>query len=134
MPQLRCAQSRRPLTGNVGRQGKGLQYDAIGSQTSLTDPVNASTFWFLVMCAIALAATSPAAQSQAGSESALPRIAVFSSSPPPPADEGLREGLRELGYVEGKSINIDWRRSLGSEEELRSVATQVARRHVLLIV
>lgn len=30
--------------------------------------------------------------------------------------------LRELGYVEGKTIVVDWRRSAGANSELRSLA------------
>jgi putative ABC transport system substrate-binding protein len=42
--------------------------------------------------------------------------------------------LRELGYVEGKSIIVDWRRSLGTEEELRALTRQVAQEKATVIV
>ena len=49
-------------------------------------------------------------------------------------EEGLREGLRELGYVEGKSIVIEWRRSTGTREELQLLAADLIRSKVDLIV
>ena len=49
-------------------------------------------------------------------------------------EKGLRDGLSELGYIEGTSIVIDWRRSLGTDEELRSLASQLAGAKVELIV
>lgn len=42
-----------------------------------------------------------------------------------PTEEGLRNGLRELGYVEGKNMIIEWRRSAGGED--RSLAAELAR-------
>jgi putative ABC transport system substrate-binding protein len=52
-----------------------------------------------------------------------------------PLEEGLRQGLRELGYTEGKDIIVEWRRSTtGAEEELRLLATDLASSRVQLIV
>ena len=48
--------------------------------------------------------------------------------------KALLAGLRELGYVEGKNIVIDWRDSSGSDEELRSVARDLERSNASLIV
>ena len=46
----------------------------------------------------------------------------------------LREGLRELGYIEGKNISIDVRWSEGSEEQLKRDAADFVRRRVDIIV
>src|SRR5512145_2735611 len=52
-----------------------------------------------------------------------------------PLEQGLREGLRELGYAEGKDIIVEWRRSTtGAEEELRVLATDLAGSRAQLIV
>ena len=65
----------------------------------------------------------------------IPQIGVITAGPEnSPWDEGLRDGLRELGYIEGKNIIIEWRRPLGTDEELRSVASQLAGAKVELIV
>src|SRR5690348_6036225 len=46
----------------------------------------------------------------------------------------LREGLRELGYVEGKNLIIDVRWSKGSEEQLKRDAADFVRSRVDVIV
>ena len=90
--------------------------------------------WWLLAYGAALTVAPLSAHSQAAASTTVPKIAVFSSAPPPPAEVEFRDGLLELGYVEGKTINIDWRRSLGTEEELQALARQVGREHVALIV
>lgn len=48
-----------------------------------------------------------------------PRIGFLTPIPESGPDrEGFRQGLRELGYVEGKNIVIDWRRGETSKELL----------------
>ncbi len=49
-------------------------------------------------------------------------------------EEGLRQGLLELGYIENKNIIIDWRRSAGTDQELRSLAADLLRSKAELIV
>jgi ABC-type uncharacterized transport system substrate-binding protein len=53
-------------------------------------------------------------------------------------EDYLSDGLRDLGYIEGKSILIEWRRVLGTSgetnEELRSLVTDLVRSKVDLIV
>ena len=39
--------------------------------------------------------------------------------------EGFQQGLRELGYLEGKNILIEWRNTLGHEDELRPLAVKL---------
>jgi len=64
----------------------------------------------------------------------IPRIGVLTLVANSTLEDGLRQGLRERGYVEGKSIFIEWRRSLGTDEELRSLAADLADSKVDLIV
>src|SRR5258708_15417003 len=65
----------------------------------------------------------------------IPHIGVlFDDRNSAPWTEGLRDGLRQLGYVEGKSITIEWRGSGKSYEEMRLLAAGLARSGVKLIV
>ncbi len=48
--------------------------------------------------------------------------------------EALRQGLRELGYMEGKNIVIEWRSAEGKLERLSSLATELVRLKVDIIV
>src|SRR5262245_59752857 len=41
--------------------------------------------------------------------------------------ESFRQGLRELGYVGGKNIVIEWRSSEGKEDRLPALAAELVR-------
>jgi putative ABC transport system substrate-binding protein len=48
--------------------------------------------------------------------------------------EAFRQGLRELGYVEGKNIIIDWRHHEGKLDRLPALATELVRLKVDVII
>ena len=48
--------------------------------------------------------------------------------------EAFCQGLRELGYVEGKNIVIEWRRHEGKVDRLPALATELVRLKVNVIV
>ncbi len=48
--------------------------------------------------------------------------------------EALRQGLRELGYVEGKNIVIEWRSAEGKADLLPALAAELVRLKVDIIV
>jgi putative tryptophan/tyrosine transport system substrate-binding protein len=48
--------------------------------------------------------------------------------------EAFRQGLRELGYVEGKNIVIDWRYGEEKTDSVRELATELVRLKVDVIV
>lgn len=65
----------------------------------------------------------------------IPRIGAL--VPPmanSPLEDGLREGLRDLRYVESTDIIIDWRRSPQTPEALRPLAGDLVKSKVKLIV
>src|SRR5947199_1173850 len=67
----------------------------------------------------------------------VPRMGFLSSlSPTVVLDrvEAFRQGLRELGYVEGKNIIIDWRYAQGKTERLPDLAAELVRLNVDVIV
>jgi putative ABC transport system substrate-binding protein len=48
--------------------------------------------------------------------------------------EAFRQGLRELGYIDGKSIAIEWRSAEGKPERQRELAAELVRLKVDVIV
>ena len=63
----------------------------------------------------------------------VPRIGVIGGQDAP-AWEGLRQGLRELGYIDGRNVTIDWRWSGGNAERLPTLATELVQLKVDIIV
>src|SRR5262249_57318681 len=57
---------------------------------------------------------------------------MFTSSPFP--IEELRQGLRELGYVEGRNLTLEVRSAEGQRERLADLAAELVRLPVDLIV
>jgi len=51
-----------------------------------------------------------------------------------PRNEAFRQGLRELGYVEGKNITIDWRSAEGKFDRLPALAAELVRLKADVIV
>ena len=65
---------------------------------------------------------------------AMSRIGVLNPFGIATLEQSLQDELRQRGYMEGKNIVIDWRRSTGTEEELRQLAIELARSKADLIV
>ena len=62
------------------------------------------------------------------------RIGVLTpGSSPPGSLEAFREGLRDLGYVEGQTIVIEWRFAEGKNERLPDLADELVRLKVDVI-
>src|ERR1043165_2109902 len=65
----------------------------------------------------------------------IPHIGFLSVSPLGSVrTEAFRQGLRELGYMEGKNIVIEWRSGDGSSERTAALAAELLRLKVDLIV
>src|SRR2546426_685534 len=67
----------------------------------------------------------------------IPRIGFLSASSPAALSgriEAFRQGLRELGYVEGKNIVIEWRSAEGKLDRLPALAAELVRLKVDIIV
>jgi putative ABC transport system substrate-binding protein len=65
----------------------------------------------------------------------MPRVGFLRGSRPPESHiEAFRRGLKELGYVEGKNITIEYRYADGKVERLPALVTELARLTVEVIV
>jgi putative ABC transport system substrate-binding protein len=88
--------------------------------------------FLLTSLAGALAAPLAAEAQQQGK---VWRIGLIRGSAPPPAEiEALRQGLRDLGYVERENLIIETRWADGKEERLPSLVAELIRLKVDLIV
>jgi len=63
----------------------------------------------------------------------LPRIGILANFEGPPWD-AFRGGLRELGYVEGRTLLIDWRWADGRVDRYPALASELVQAKVDLIV
>jgi len=89
----------------------------------------------VVMLTLAIFAVSRAADAQ--EQRNVPRIGYLSphhSGVATPLLEAFRQGLRELGYVEGQNILIEYRWADGRPERLPDLAAELVRLQVAVIV
>ena len=96
--------------------------------------VVATRSFHLVVCAM-LIAVCPDALAQQPAK--VPRIGFLITSSPEaiaPRMEAFQQGLRELGYVEGKNIKIERRFANGKSDQLRSLADDLVNVGVDVIV
>ena len=85
--------------------------------------------------AVGLALTLPSTPARGDHSGETPRIDVL--IPPGTVvleQEGLRDGLRELGYIEGSSIAIEWRRHGQTERDLAQLEGALAQSKADLFV
>jgi putative ABC transport system substrate-binding protein len=89
-----------------------------------------STLFVIVLLAVAIMA-------EAQQTGKVPRIAYLTVAPLSanvPRVEAFRQGLRELGYVEGKNIVIEWRSGEGKLESEGELVAEAVRLMVDVIV
>ena len=89
---------------------------------------------YLALCALLFALCVSA---EAQQPKKVPRIGFLTTvSPSTISDrvEAFRQGLRELGYVEGKNIVIEWRYAEGKADRLPGLAAELVRLKVEVIV
>src|SRR5262247_549955 len=88
----------------------------------------------LTLCAMLFALCVSA---EAQQPKKAPRIGYLSATSPsvnPTRIEAFRQGLRELGYVEGKNIIIEWRSAEGKLDRLPGIVAELVRLKVDVIV
>jgi putative ABC transport system substrate-binding protein len=81
-----------------------------------------------------LVALGSAAEAQEAKK--VPRIGriIFAASPNPARHEAFLQGLRELGYIEGKNIVLEYRHAEGKLDRLSALAAELVRLKVDIIV
>ena len=91
------------------------------------------TIWLIVVLALGLLAAPLPAEAQQPTK--VWRIGLFhvGLDHVPSSLDGLREGLKALGYEEGKTIHLDWR-NLADEAAAHETAKAFVRDGVDLIV
>jgi ABC-type uncharacterized transport system substrate-binding protein len=99
---------------------------AVGSQWSV---VGKSIFVF-VLCAILFALCS---SGWAQKPTKIPRIGYLASAGSAPA-EAFVQGLRDLGYIEGKNVAFEFRASEGKSERFPEFAAELVRQRADVIV
>jgi ABC-type uncharacterized transport system substrate-binding protein len=88
-----------------------------------------------ILVAVVLLAVAITAEAQQPKK--VPRIGILGAAFPstnPARIEAFRQGLRELGYVEGKNIVIEWRYAEGKLDRLPALAAELVRLKVDIIV
>jgi ABC-type uncharacterized transport system substrate-binding protein len=88
----------------------------------------------VALCAVLLALYSSVDAQQPPK---VPRIGWLSSSPlsaTPERIEAFRQGLRDLGYIEGKNIVIEWRSGEGKPDREKALADELVRLKVDVLV
>ena len=88
----------------------------------------------LAIWAVLLALSFPAGAQQAKKIPRIGFLASVSASSDADRIEAFRQGLRELGYVEGQNVTIEYRWADGKFEQLPDLAAELVRLRVDVIV
>jgi putative ABC transport system substrate-binding protein len=105
----------------------GIRQQALGNSKKLK----------LVVCALCAMLFALCLPARAQQPKKVPRIGyLFGLSPSASTErvEAFRQGLRELGYVEGKNIVIEYRWADGKIDRLPGLATELVALNVAVIV
>jgi putative ABC transport system substrate-binding protein len=103
----------------------GNRHEAIGS-------CKKANVFGLVLFALLFALCLPVWAQQAAK---IPRIGWLTGGGlSTEAGEAFRQGLRELGYVEGKNIVIEWRVAEGKRDRVSALAAELVRLKVDVII
>lgn len=96
-------------------------------------PVGPKCIYVLTLCALLFALCS-GTQAQPTKIPRISYLTLVSRSVNAARIEAFRRGLRDLGYVEGKNIVIEWRFAEDNRDHLPALASELVRLQVEIIV
>ncbi len=91
--------------------------------------------WASILVAVVMLAVAVLAEAQQPKK--VPRIGYLTNTPVSAASasrEAFRRALREVGYVEGENIIIEWRSGEGNRDRQRALAADLVRLKIDVIV
>jgi len=102
---------------------------------TLPDPIGGGSLRLTTLSLVFVLLVMPLA-AEAQSAGKVHRIGFLWESPAvfPDAIEAFRQGLRDLGYVEGRNIAIEYRWAEGKPERMRELAEELVRLKVDVII
>jgi ABC-type uncharacterized transport system substrate-binding protein len=106
---------------------------AVSSKNAkLTD--RALSFMRSALCLVGVMLLALSFPADAQQPKKVPRVGVLSIGSRAPNIDAFLKGLRELGWVEGQNIAIEYRWAKGNEDQLPALATQLVDARVDIIV
>ena len=120
--------TRQPAVGPVSR-------NQLAGKNSASNPVSKKIFC-LTLSALLLAHSFPAAAQQPAKLSRIGYLSANDPSSEPTRSEAIRQGLRDLGYIEGQNIAIEYRYPYaeGKQDQYPELAAELVRIKVDIIV
>ena len=83
--------------------------------------------WLFVLGSLLVAPFSPAQAQQTTNIRRIGLLSATAASAVSDRTAAFRQGLRELGYIEGKNIEIEWRYAEGRLDRQRELAAELVR-------
>ena len=120
---------------SANRKSKTCPFDKLRAGSEHCRRIQNRKWVGIVALVIAFAMCGAVAQAQQPTK--IPRIGFLRLPPPQlsrPALEAFRQGLRELGYTEGKNIVIEYRYAEGKLDRLPALVAELVRLKVDIIV
>jgi len=87
-----------------------------------------------LVLALVLSLLTPLGAEAQSLEKSLPRIGYLSVGSESHREAAFRQGLRDLGYIDGKNITIEYRFAEGDDNRLSGFASELVRLNVNIIV